>query len=177
MEKKEQKPKKDKGKPEEKKPKKLEEGVQGIIRFAESDLEGTKKLHASLLKVKGVGHSLAYSICRKANIDPDMTTGRLTEDQVRRMEEVLENLQGAEVPGFMLNRRTDPETGKNRHLTGSELTLRRKFDIDFLRKIRCYKGIRHEQGLPVRGQRTRGSFRTGARVGVQKKALKEKKKG
>ncbi|MFQ6010124.1 MAG: 30S ribosomal protein S13 [Candidatus Aenigmatarchaeota archaeon] len=161
----------------EKKPevKKVEEGVRGIVRFAEADLDGTKKIRVSLLKVKGIGQSLAISLPRAAGIDPEAITGKLTDEQVKRMEEILKSLTRAGIPGFMLNRRTDPETGEDRHITSSDLTLRRKFDIDFLRKIRCYKGIRHEQGLPVRGQRTRGSFRTGVRVGVQKKALKRKK--
>ena len=54
-------------------------------------------------------------------------------------------------------------------MTSSELTFAVKSDIDSMKKMRCYKGIRHELGQPVRGQRTRSSFRTGGIVGVVKK--------
>ncbi len=64
------------------------------------------------------------------------------------------------------------ETGKDKHLTGNELKLQKEFDIRFLKKIKCYRGMRHAYGLPVRGQRTRGNFRKGAAVGVMKKAAK-----
>ena len=166
--------KKTEKKPEAKPVKQLEEGVHGIVRFSEADLDGTKKVRVSLLKVKGVGQTLAMYIPRAAGIDPEEKMGKLTDEQVKKMENILKELS-TNAPDFMINRRKDPETGENRHLTGSELTLRRKFDIDMLKKMRSYRGIRHEQGLPVRGQRTRGSFRTGAKVGVQKKALKQKK--
>jgi len=72
----------------------------------------------------------------------------------------------------MLNRRIDPSTGESKHLVSSELSLAIRSDIDFMKKIRCYKGIRHELGLPVRGQRTKSSFRTGMIVGVTKAKLK-----
>ena len=59
-------------------------------------------------------------------------------------------------------------TGEDQHLVSSKLKFAVKSDIDFMRKIRSYKGIRHELGLPVRGQRTRTSFRGGKAVGVSK---------
>ena len=69
----------------------------------------------------------------------------------------------------MLNRRKDPVTGEDMHLSESDLTMGVRQDIEFLKKIRAYRGIRHELGLPVRGQRTRSSFRKGRTVGVQRK--------
>ncbi len=75
----------------------------------------------------------------------------------------------------MFNRKFDPQTGEHKHLIGSELKLAVKFNIDSMRKIRSYKGVRHELGLPVRGQRTRSSFRKGVIVGViKKKAARSK---
>jgi small subunit ribosomal protein S13 len=49
-------------------------------------------------------------------------------------------------------------------------------DLNRLRKTRSYRGIRHELGLPVRGQRTKSSFRTGRTIGVSRKKAKEKKR-
>ncbi len=79
------------------------------------------------------------------------------------------------IPSHMFNRRSDPQTGENKHLIGSELRFAIKSDVDLLRKTRSYKGIRHELGLPVRGQRTRSSFRKGAIVGVIKKKAERSK--
>ena len=71
----------------------------------------------------------------------------------------------------MKNRRSDPETGVTSHLYGSDLDMKKEFDIKRMKKIKSYKGIRHTMKLPVRGQRTRSHFRKGGKaVGVMKKA-------
>ena len=76
----------------------------------------------------------------------------------------------------MRNRRKDLYTGKDLHLIGSEIDLIKREDINLLKKIRAYRGIRHEKGLPVRGQRTRSHKRTGLTVGVIRKKEMAKKK-
>ena len=70
----------------------------------------------------------------------------------------------------MLNRRGDIETGADIHVMGMDLNMTLREDLDLMKKMRSYKGIRHERGLRVRGQRTRSSGRTGAIVGVSRKA-------
>ena len=57
-------------------------------------------------------------------------------------------------------------------MIGSNLKLRREFDIRLMKKIKSYKGMRHAIAQPVRGQRTKSHFRTGSTVGVMKKAAK-----
>jgi len=69
----------------------------------------------------------------------------------------------------MVNRPHDWETGADMHLYGSDIELRLRDDINRMKMIRCYRGIRHEQGQKVRGQRTRSNGRTGLTVGVIKK--------
>ena len=153
-------------KPEKKR--KMIEGVRGIVRIAEIDLDGNKKTRNAILGIKGIGKSLANGILTASGLDSEALLGSLTEDQVHKLEEVIKNPSNYGIPYHMLNRRLDPSTRENRHLVSSELRLAVKSDIDFMKKIRCYKGIRHELGLPVRGQRTRSSFRTGMIVGVAK---------
>ena len=80
------------------------------------------------------------------------------------------------MPVWLLNRRKDYSTGKDLHVTGSDLVISLRNDLNRLRKIRSYRGIRHEQGLPVRGQRTRTSFRKGASVGVTHKKIIQSQK-
>ena len=153
-------------KPEKKR--KMIEGVRGIVRIAEIDLDGNKKTRNAILGIKGIGKSLANGILTASNLDSEALLGSLTEEQIHKLEEVIKNPSNYGIPYHMLNRRLDPFTRENRHLVSSELRLAVKSDIDFMKKIRCYKGIRHELGLPVRGQRTRSSFRTGMIVGVAK---------
>lgn len=95
--------------------------------------------------------------------------GSLSDEQLKKLEDVMKNPGSYGIPYHMLNRRGDPQTGQNKHLISSELNFAIKSDIDAMKKMRSYKGIRHELGLPVRGQRTRSSFRTGGIVGVVKK--------
>jgi len=160
-----------KEKAKEKKPekkRKMIEGVRGIVRIAEIDLDGNKKVRNAILGIKGIGKSLANGILTASGLDSEALLGSLTEEQIHKLEDAIKNPSNYGIPYHMLNRRLDPSTGENRHLVSSELRLAVKSDIDFMKKIRCYKGIRHELGLPVRGQRTRSSFRTGMIVGVAK---------
>jgi len=146
----------------------LPEGVRGIVRFAETDIDGTKNIKAGLANVKGIGITLGIAITRALGMDPNAIIGSLTDEQTARLEAAVKDPAKAGIPAFMLDRRSDPSEGKNKHLVSSMLTITKKFDIDGMRKIRCYKGVRHELGLPVRGQRTRCSFRTGMTAGVSK---------
>jgi small subunit ribosomal protein S13 len=69
----------------------------------------------------------------------------------------------------MVNRRGDMNTGADKHFMGMDLSMTLREDLDLMKKMRSYKGIRHERGLRVRGQRTRSTGRTGAIVGVSRK--------
>jgi len=163
-----------KEKVKEKKPekKKIIEGVRGVVRLAEMNLDGTKKVRNAVIGIKGIGKSLANSIVMVSGIDPNVLLGSLTDEQIQKLEDAIKNPSKYGVPFHMLNRRIDPSTGESRHLISSELSFTTRSDIDFMKKIRSYKGIRHELGLPVRGQRTKSSFRTGMIVGVTKAKLK-----
>ncbi|OGI11964.1 30S ribosomal protein S13, partial [Candidatus Micrarchaeota archaeon RBG_16_36_9] len=149
--------------------KKALEGIRGIVRIGEVDVEGDKKLRNALLKIKGVGKSLAKAFIIASGLTPETMIGSLNDEQIKKLEDVMKNPINYGIPYHMLNRRKDPQTGQNKHLISSELSFALKSDIDSMKKMRSYKGIRHELGLPCRGQRTRSSFRTGGIVGVVKK--------
>ena len=72
----------------------------------------------------------------------------------------------------MLNRRKDFETGRDLHLVGTDVDIAVRSDIGRERRIRSRRGIRHELGLPVRGQRTRTTGRKGLVVGVKRKEVR-----
>lgn len=148
---------------------------RGIVRIGEVDLKGEKKIYVSLQRIKGIGPSVANAICRIANIDRNRKVGTLTDDEVKKIEQIIKNFKDL-VPPWLLNRRADPETGNNFHLTGSNLKLTQEQDIKKMMEIKCYKGVRHSLGLPVRGQRTRSSFRKGKTVGVVRKKQQPAKK-
>ena len=140
-----------------------------IVRVAGVDIDGNIKVAYGLAKIKGVGVTLAYILCRKLGIDPEARIGNLSEAEVKKIEEALANPQTLGLPGWMFNRRKDYETGKDLHLIGSDLIIAVKKDIELLKKIRCWRGIRHQLGLKVRGQRTRTTGRLGVTVGVKRK--------
>lgn len=153
----------------ERKFKAVPEGVRGIVRLAESDIDGTKKVGIALTKIKGVGMNFAANIATLAGVNPDVMLGSLPDEDMKKLEDVVRNPLKYGFPEFMLNRRKDRETGETKHVIASSLVIAKKDDIDTMKKIHCYSGIRHDLGLPVRGQRTRGSFRTGRTTGVVKK--------
>lgn len=140
-----------------------------VIRVLGYDLDGNKKAYHALIKVKGISHNFARAILRALGFDENKKLNEFTEEELEKIEDAAKNPSKYGIPSWMMNRRKDYETGKDIHLIGSDIDLAVKNDINRLRKIRAYRGIRHELGLPVRGQRTRTSFRHGKTVGVQRK--------
>jgi len=134
------------------------------------DIGGNMKLYAGLTKIKGISWSFSNAVCKILKIDKTKKIGSLSEGEIKKIMDFIKN---PKVPTYILNRRLDFETGEDKHLAGSDLELRKEFDIKRLRNIRSYKGYRHASNLPVRGQRTRGNFRKNRAKGV---GIKKKKK-
>jgi len=159
----------------------MPEEIKGIVRIAGTDIKGEKQLFSSLIRIKGVGNSMANAVCIVNNLEPTKKVGALTATDIKKIEETIKNPTKFGIPTWMVNRRRDIETGEDRHLVGPDLKFTQEQDIKRMIKIKSYKGVRHMFGLPVRGQRTRSSFRSGRSVGVVRKkmmpatAKKEKK--
>ena len=143
-----------------------------ITRMAETDLEGTLKVVHAVCKIKGVGFSMARAIAEKGGVNPDARLGFLSETDLRKLESVIENPTKYDLPKWIYNRQKDLETGKNVHLTGSDLVLQTKTDIDLMKATKSWKGYRHSYGLKVRGQRTKTTGRKGKAIGVRKKGIR-----
>jgi len=141
-----------------------------IIRILSKDIDGGKKLFSGIMAIKGVSWAFSNALCKKLNLDKNKRIQDLTKEEIGKIEKFMHN---PELPVFLLNRRKDLDTGDNKHLYGADLDLQREFDIKKMKKIKCFKGIRHSLGQPVRGQNTRSHFRrnrknTGA-TGIKKK--------
>lgn len=106
-------------------------------RIAGIDIPEHKKVYYSLQSVYGVGKKIAGDVLREAQVSADKRARELTADEVNRIQRVLEkyNLEGQ---------------------------LRRLINdnIDRLKRVKAYRGLRHAAGLPARGQRTRSNART-----------------
>ncbi len=160
-----------KPKPEKKEEKRLR--AREILRVAETDLDSTRPVKRALRDISGISFMMANAITNSLNLQ-DRKLNTLTEDEVKTVEDAIANPEKHDIPGWMINRRSEWETGQRRHLVASKLELAVKMDINRLRKLKAYKGVRHSLGLPVRGQRTRSSFRQrGITVGVKRGAAKQ----
>ena len=139
-----------------------------IIRIMQKDIEGEMKLYPGLTKIKGISWSLSNAVCKKLGFDKNRTIESLAESEIKKLEEFL---KVPDIPKFLKNRQKDFETGEDGHLLGSNLELRKEFDIKRLKKIKSYRGYRHVAGLPVRGQRTKAHFRKNRSrgAGIKKK--------
>jgi small subunit ribosomal protein S13 len=163
-----EKPKKEKV---EKKPV-VKKEVKVVVRVMNTDLNGEKPLRNALLGIKGISHAMSKAVCLAAGFDPKIKLGLLSEEDIAKLEAVIREPTKYGIPAWLLNRRREPETGADLHLVGADLEIAKKFDIQKMIDLKTYKGVRHMLGLPVRGQRTRSSFRKGRVVGVVKKAVK-----
>jgi small subunit ribosomal protein S13 len=148
--------------------KKDEPSVIQRVRVSGVILDGNMSVYRALLKIKGIGPQISRAIAMNLKIDRKVKLGTLDEKQIKEVEDAIDNIHKM-VPAWMLNRREDYYTGENLHLTGSELDIALREDINLQKKIRSYKGVRHSLNLPVRGQRTKSSFRKGATLGVRRK--------
>ncbi len=129
-----------------------------IVRVANTDLDGKRQLLMGLQKIKGISFMLSNAFCSAAKIDQRKRVGDLSDKEVETLDALIRNKK-PNFPAWLLNRRKDPETGEDMHQIGAELTFTHESDIRQLKKIKCYRGVRHMLGQPVRGQRTRSNFR------------------
>jgi small subunit ribosomal protein S13 len=153
----------------------MEKNIKQIVRICDVDIDGNKKLHYALTKIKGVNFSLSNALCKIANLNKEIKIGELSDEDLKKIKDIIDNTSKYNVPSWLLNRRKDYDSGEDIHLYSSNLKLRRSFDIKRLQKIKSYRGLRHAKDLPVRGQSTKAHFRKGKAVGVKKK--KQRKKG
>ncbi|MCS7244853.1 MAG: 30S ribosomal protein S13 [candidate division WOR-3 bacterium] len=123
-----------------------------MARIAGVDLPKNKPVFIGLERIYGIGIPLAMKILAQTDIDPNKRVKDLTEEEVSKLKNIVENLR---VEGAL-----KAEIQRN---------------IKRLMDIKCYRGIRHLKGLPVRGQRTRHNART--RKGPRGNIFKRKKKG
>jgi len=123
-------------------------------RIAGVDIPNEKRIETALTRIYGIGPHHARKIVAVARIDSSVKAGKLTEDEVSRLAGIIEE----------------------QYVVEGQLRRQVQQSIARLRDIRCYRGLRHIRGLPVRGQRTRTNARTrkGPRKTVAgKKSVKE----
>jgi len=151
------------------------EGLNGIVHLVGKDIGGKVKIIAALRQVKGVGIRLApilsELISTQLGIPQDTYVGKLTDEQIEKLEKIIQTPREHGVPGWLLNRQKDLETGKDKHLVGSDLTFTVKQDIEREKELYTWRGFRHIYAKKVRGQHTRTSGRRGITMGVAKKTV------
>ena len=148
---------------------------RNLVRMIGTSLEGNRLVENGLRQIKGVGARLAQAVVRVAEIDPQIRIGLLTEEECEKVEEIIKNPAKFGIPDWMHNRQKDLRTGENRHLSGTEIDLILKMDIDRMKRTKSWKGIRHQLNLKVRGQRTRCTGRRGLTVGYYRRKKKSSK--
>ena len=122
-----------------------------MARIAGVDLPREKRVEIGLTYVYGIGRASSNKILAAANVNPDTRVRDLTDEEVSRIRDVMDE-----------------------HYT-VEGDLRREIALNIkrLQEIGCYRGIRHRKGLPVRGQKTKTNART--RKGPKKTVANKKK--
>lgn len=153
-------------------PKNFREKV--FFRNLRAQVDGNAKVEHGLTQIKGVGKRLAQAIIMVTEINPETRIGALPEKDILKLEEIILNPVENGIPSWMVNRKKDLRTGQDIHLISNKLELEIKRDIDRMKKMKSYKGVRHHLGLKVRGQRTKSTGRHGLVVGVLRKKKGQK---
>ncbi|MDD6260088.1 MAG: 30S ribosomal protein S13 [Clostridiales bacterium] len=122
-----------------------------MARIAGVDIPNQKRVEIALTYIYGIGRKSANDILAKTGIDPDTRSKDLTEEQIAKLRDEIEN----------------------NYVVEGDLRRDVALNIKRLVEINCYRGIRHRKGLPVRGQRTKTNART--RKGPAKTIANKKK--
>ena len=146
-----------------------------IIRVVETNLDGGIEVGSAIRKIRGVGDMFSNAVSIISGFG-NKKLQELSSEELKHLEDIIKDPGKFGIPIWMHNRRFDPSSGTFRHISASTLELTTKTDINEMKKLKNYKGVRHGLGLPLRGQRTRGSFRKGKTVGVSKKKQAPAKK-
>ncbi len=148
-------------------PEEEDEDFSYIVRVHATDLDGHQPVPLALTGIKGIGDRVANILTDHAELPKDQRIGELEDDQVDRLKESVDQVEEI-LPPWMGNRRRDIRSGEDLHLLGSNLDDQHREDLNRLKKIQSYRGVRHEQGRKVRGQRTKANGRTGLALGVSR---------
>lgn len=145
-----------------------------IVRVIGKDLDGTKSIESGLQGIKGIGQRtggiIAIEFRKENKIPREKRLGELTNEEVKKLEEIIIAPDKHKVPVWAMNRRKDVETGKDKHITMNDLMFSLRTDLTRMAEVKSYKGLRHMWGLTVRGQKTKSRHRgKGGTVGVIKK--------
>lgn len=145
--------------------------LRNLIRIANTDIDGNKQVLIALQNIKGVGIMFSNAICTTLKLKKNLKSGELSQEDIKRIEELLTDPAKFAIPTWMFNRRNDPESGEDKHLSTTDVRFITEEDIKQMKKIKSYRGLRHQWNLPVRGQRTKSNFRRnkGKATGVKKK--------
>ena len=130
-----------------------------MARIAGVDLPRDKRVEIGLTYIYGIGRVSSNKILEKAKVNPDTRVRDLTDDEVKKLSEVIENEYTVE--------------GDLRRQTALDIKRNVAMDIKRLQEIGCYRGIRHRKNLPVRGQKTKTNART--RKGPKRTVANKKK--
>ena len=122
-----------------------------MARISGVDIPNQKRVEIALTYIYGIGLKSSRDILAQTGINPDTRAKDLTEDEIAKLRDVIENNYTVE----------------------GELRREVALNIKRLVEINCYRGIRHRKGLPVRGQRTKTNART--RKGPKKTIANKKK--
>ncbi len=122
-----------------------------MARISGVDLPREKRVEIGLTYIYGIGLASSQRILKDANVDPNTRVRDLTDDEVKRISEVINETQMVE----------------------GDLRREVALNIKRLQEIGCYRGKRHRQGLPVRGQKTKTNART--RKGPKRTVANKKK--
>ena len=139
-----------------------------IIRIANSDVSGEVRLANALTSIRGIGPRISNAIVQKLKLNPNKLAGKLDDKNVVDIENAIMNLNDY-VPDWLLNRQKDYDTGEDIHSVSVELKMTHDEDLNRMKKVKSYKGIRHASGHKVRGQRTYSNGRKGLALGVSRK--------
>ena len=153
-------------------PKNFREKV--FFRNLRSQVDGSAKVAYGLTQIRGIGLRFAQAIIRVAGIDPNLRMGAIPEKDLNRLEEIILNPVENGIPSWMVNRKKNLRDGKDLHMIGNKLEIAVKRDIDLMKKMKSYKGVRHHLRLKVRGQRTKSTGRHGLVIGVIRKKKGQK---
>ena len=151
-----------------------DDDLRYFVRIEQTDLDGTKSVERALSELTGIGRRSARLVAENVGVDRQATLGRLDDEEIDDIVDEVKNFASSH-PDWLANHQNAFYTGETTHEIGNDLTLTQRQDINRLKMIRSYRGIRHERGQKVRGQRTKSTGRSEGTIGVNVERIQEER--
>mgnify|MGYP001619606672 CR=1 FL=1 len=116
-----------------------------IVRIVNVDIPGDRPIRYALTKIKGLGINFADIVCIIASIDKRKKAGDLTDEEIKKLNQIVEHPAQFDIPSWLFNRRKDYDSGEDLHIITSSIAFVKDNDLKRIKKIKTPEFVNYSE--------------------------------